>query len=407
MLLLTALCNHAAGQARDTVPEVDIGDVFRKVFKPKTTHIPKKEPGAVVLPAIGYNPSFGFILGAKVSGGRQLGDPSTTGFSVFGLEFFYGTKDITMLKARHNLLLKDNQWNLQGDWQLSKFAMIDYGVGTGSSEYRTDGFGINQYPVTNSDSAFPIKYTYIRLQEKVYRNIAPHWYAGGGLWFDMFNNIKDEKKESGRHTPHEVYSLTRDFSTEKYAMNGLLLALQYNTREHPIRSYGGIYADLIARLNQTWLGSTKNSFQLMLDFRKYWSLSKRNPEHVLAIWNWAVYTLSGEVPYLALPYTAGDTYNRLGRAYTLGRFKGPSFFYFETEYRYPITRNKFISGVVFLNWQTANNGHERKLFEYWEPGAGVGLRIMFQKQTRSAMSADIGRGRYGASGIFFGLNEAF
>jgi len=312
-----------------------------------------------------------------------------------------------MLKARHNLLLKENKWNLQGDWQLSKFGMVDYGLGTGTSEYPSNSFGIDSYPVTNADSAFPMKYTYIRLQEKVYRSIARHWFMGGGLWFDIFSNIKDERADEGKITPHKTYSALKDFDAYQYAMNGLLLAVQYNSREHPIRSYGGIYADLSARLNQTWLGSTRNSFQLMFDFRKYWSLSKRNPEQVIAFWNWGVYNLGGDAPYLALPYTAGDTYNRIGRGYTLGRFKGPSYCYFETEYRFPITRNKLLGGVVFMNWQTASNGVNRQLFEYWEPGAGVGLRILFQKQTRAAMSADIARGRYGSSGIFFGLNEAF
>lgn len=408
-LLLLLLAGYCAAQdkPRDTVRAIDVGDVFRMIFKTKTPHVPKKQPGAVVLPAIGYNPSFGFILGAKISGGRQLGDPATTGFSVFGLEFFYGTKDITMLKARHNLLAKENKWNLQGDWQLAKFGMIDYGLGTGDNEYRSNSFGIDSYPVTNADSAFPMKYTYIRLQEKVYRSIAPHWFLGGGLWFDIFSNIKDERADEGKITPHKTYSTIKGFDVAKYTMNGLLLAVQYNTREHPIRSYGGIYADLSARLNQTWLGSTQNSFQLMFDFRKYWSLSKRNPEQVIAFWNWGVYTLGGDAPYLALPYTAGDTYNRIGRGYTLGRFKGPSYCYFETEYRFPITRNKLLGGAVFMNWQTASNGRDRKLFEYWEPAAGVGLRILFQKQTRAAMCADVARGRYGSSGIFFGLNEAF
>lgn len=407
-VLLTCPYCITQAQARDTIPAMDIGDLFHKIFKPKDSpSAPPKNPGAVALPSLGYNPSFGAVIGAKVSVSRQFGDPHTTGVSIFGLEFLYGTKDITMLKARHNLLTKDNLWNLQGDWQVSKFGMADYGIGTGNSRYRTNSFGFDYYPFKNSDSAFPIKYDYFRLSEKVYRRISAHWFAGAGLWLDIYRHIEDVRADSNSFTPHRLYSLSNDFNPEKYAMNGLLLAIQYNTRENPIRSYGGIYADLSVRFNQRWLGSTKNSIQLMLDFRKYWSLSKRHPEHVLAFWNWAVYTLDGDVPYLALPFTAGDTYNRLGRAYTLGRFKGPSYCYFETEWRFPITRNKFISGVGFLNLQTASDAGKRKLFAYWEPGAGIGLRILFQKQSRSTLCMDFARGRYGASGIFFGLNEVF
>ena len=42
-----------------------------------------------------------------------------------------------------------------------------------------------------------------------------------------------------------------------------------------------------------------------------------------------------------------------------------------------------------------------------EPGAGVGLRILFNKYTRSNLCVDYGVGNYGSSGLFLGLNEVF
>ena len=155
------------------------------------------------------------------------------------------------------------------------------------------------------------------------------------------------------------------------------------------------------------MGSTKNAIQLQYDFRKYWSLSKRHPEHVLAIWHWASYKLDGSLPYLELPSTGSDTYARSGRAYTIGRFKGPAYAYFESEYRFPILRNKLVSGVCFLNMQSASDGISRKVFSAWEPGGGAGLRILFQKESRSTLCIDFAKGSYGSSGIFFGLNEVF
>jgi outer membrane protein assembly factor BamA len=208
-------------------------------------------------------------------------------------------------------------------------------------------------------------------------------------------------------TPHQLYSKRHNIDTAHYSANGLLVSLQYNDREHPLRSYRGLYADLNFRFNQNWLGSNRSAIQLQYDIRKYWSLSTRHPAHVLAVWHFASYLLSGELPYLALPYTASDTYNRGGRGYTLGRFKGPSYAYLEGEYRFPITRNDLISGVCFFNLQTASNDFNRKVFEFWEPGGGAGLRILFQKDSRSTLCIDFAKGRYGSSGIFFGLNEVF
>jgi len=415
ILLLFAAGLSSTGHAQKTTvdsngmtPTVDVTDVLKKIFKKQTdsSKAPKKSPVAI-LPSLSYNPSMGFVIGAKASAGLQKGNPENTNYSIIGLEAIYSTKGIITLQARHNIFTAENKWNFQGNWQLSKFGMVDYGLGTGNSEYQTSSFVINDYPTENGDSAFPVKYGYLRLLEKVYRKIGSHLYVGGGVSFEIFSNIEDEKATSSYATPHQRYSDRHGFDPDRYSANGLMANIQYNTREHPTRSYGGFYADVSFQFNQKWMGSTKNAIQAYYDLRKYWSLSKRNPEHVIAVWTWASYTLSGEQPYLALPYTASDTYNRSGRGYTLGRFKGPSFSYFETEYRFPITRNKLISGVCFINMQSASDDFDKKIYESWEPGGGAGLRILFQKESRTTICIDFGQGKYGSSGIFFGLNEVF
>ncbi|MEB0276883.1 hypothetical protein, partial [Cryobacterium sp. 5B3] len=58
------------------------------------------------------------------------------------------------------------------------------------------------------------------------------------------------------------------------------------------------------------------------------------------------------------------------------------------EYRFPITANKFLSGVAFVNVQTANDELGTKLFEKWQPGGGGGLRVLFNKATRTNLCLD-------------------
>ncbi|MGZ5189514.1 MAG: BamA/TamA family outer membrane protein [Flavisolibacter sp.] len=375
----------------------DVGDVLRKLFnkKPDTTKS-KKQSNVALLPSLGYNPSFGFVFGAKASVIRQFGQKENTDLSTFGLEASYSTKGIITAQARHNVFTAGDKWNLQGNWQLSKFIITDYSIGTGNKNY-----------LTNSDSAFPIQFHHIRFAEKLYRKIGKHLYAGGGVSFNIRYKIEDEKLDSLPSTPHYRYSLRNGFDPKKYSANALLVGMAYNTREHPLRSYGGMYADFMLGFSQKWLGSTKNAIQLILDIRKYISLSNKNPEHVLAFWHLGSYLLDGRVPYLALPATGYDLYNRSGRGYTIGRFKGLSFSYFESEYRFPITRNKLFSGVAFMNVQTASDDLGKNLFQYWDPAAGIGLRILFQKQSRSTVCIDYVRGKYGSQGWFFGLNEVF
>jgi outer membrane protein assembly factor BamA len=385
----------------------DVTDILRSLFNKAPKEEKKEKASIAILPILGYNPSFGFNVGINIVAGKQFGSKSNTIYSVFNLSFSYSTRQVVPLRAKHNMFTPGNTWNWQGDWQISKMGVVDYGIGTGQGKNIKEGFSVYDLPTINGDSAFPIKYNYIKLLEKAYRKVGKYWYVGGGVAFNLYSHIKDERLADLPTTPHKRYSRRNEFDTTAYSANGFLLAVQFNSRDHPIRSYKGVYADVNLQFDQTWMGSTRNALRLIYDFRQYFSLSKRSPEHVLAFWQWASFKLDGAIPYLDMPATAYDTYYRSGRGYTYGRFKGPSYACFETEYRFPILANKLISGVCFMNFQTASNDQNKKVFQYWEQGGGAGLRILFSKQSRSNICIDYARGKNGASGLFFGLNEVF
>jgi hypothetical protein len=393
--------------AQEKIAKQDLSDVIKQVLKKKydSAQTPKK-PGIPILPSIGYNPSLGVVIGAKSVTSFQVGTAENTTASVIGVEALYTSKNIATLQARHNIFLPNNVLNFQGNWQLSRFGIVDFGIGAGNARNGGETFNLDEFPTVIGDSAFPIAFNYFRLQEKVFLQVAPHFFVGGGISINLHSKITDEKLSTTFSTPHFLYSVRNNYSPSAYNANGILFSLQYATREHPIRSYGGVYAELTLGSNTRWLGSTHRATQLQYDFRKYWSLSKQRPDKVLAVWHWASYMLSGSVPYLDLPGTGSDAYYRMGRGYTISRVKGPSYAYFETEYRFPITANHLLSGVCFVNLQTASDDLGKKIFQYWEPAAGTGLRILFQKQSRSTICIDFAKGR-GSSGIFFGLNEAF
>ena len=368
----------------------------------------KKPSPLAILPSLGYNPSMGFIVGANATTSLHIGDPAVTNLSNATATVFVTSRRILNFQLRHNIFTNGNEWLFQGNLQASRMMVIDYGLGTQSNQ-RGEGLLVMGYPVKNAPESFPIRYGVVRLNEKVYRKVDDNLYVGGGLNLEFYTGIKDERRalDSSLLTPHYAYSLSKGLDPERYAANGLMFNIQYNSREHPNRSYGGMYADLVVRTNQTFLGSSLNAWQLVTEFRKYWSLSKRHPEHVLALWHLGTFRLSGDVPYLGLPGTAGDLFNRSGRGYTIGRFKGPSYAYLELEYRFPVTANKLLSGVVFLNGQTASDGRSVGLFERMEPAAGAGLRVLLKRMGRTNLCVDYAVGRYGSGGFFFGLNEVF
>jgi hypothetical protein len=295
-----------------------------------------------------------------------------------------------------------NKYNFQGNLVVAKTVTPDYGLGIG----RGSDESVDDHILTNPErKARALHSIYFNLREKVYKQIDTNLFLGAGMSFDVRKSIEDNK--SVGPTPYSIYNDRHGFSQDSYSANGFLFNLQYTTRDNQNRAYKGVYIDAGIRINQSWIGSSKNSMQFTTDFRKYFSLSEDHPEHVIAFWNWGSYLLSGNVPYLELPGTAKDGSFRSGRGYTTGYFKGTKYDYSEVEYRFPILRNKFLSGVAFFNLQTSNDENGTNLFQVWQPGGGAGLRVLFNKATRTNLCLDYAYGKYGAKGFFLGLNEAF
>lgn len=412
MVLTSAQASIA--QDREDAPEVlnkqkDAKDVISAFFRhghaidsTKKTH-----SNFSTLPSAGFNPSVGFAVGVTSTGGKTFGDPKTTTFSVVNANAYVSTKGLASFEAKNNIFTNDDIYNIQGGVQIGKTVALDYGVGTGHRAQGDGSFSINNFPLENNPDVFPIQYTYVKITERIYRKIFNHVYVGAGFIFNIYDNIDDERKTPNMNTHNFRYSMHNNFPTAGYSANGLLLNVEYNSRDHINRPQQGMYADIVLRSNEKWMGSEHKTWQLKTELRKYWSLSKSDPQHLLAFWYWGSFLLNGTLPYLELPGTGSDAANRIGRGYTIGRFKGTSFAYSEMEYRFPITANKLFSGVVFTNIETASNSRNINLTEFIEPGAGVGLRILFNKYTRSNLCIDYGAGNYGSKGIFLGLNEVF
>jgi hypothetical protein len=370
----------------------------------KKTQSSRSKSGITVVPNIAANPTVGLQGGIKAVAGKKLGTDPNTLFSVAATSASITTKGIIYFYVNHNFFTPGNKLNFQGNLVISKTLAPDHGLGIGKPY--TGENGTDSVLADPTHKVYPIHSIYFNFREKVYKNIAPHLFVGAGLSFEIRRNI-DNKDSSGTTTPSGVYNTEHGFKQNRYSANGFLLNVEYITRDNPNRAYKGIYFDAGVRANQTWIGSTKNSLQLTSDFRKYFSLSNANPETVLAFWNWGSYLLSGTIPYLELPGTARDGTFRSGRGYTAQYFKGTKFNDTELELRFPILTNKFISGVVFGNLQTGNDEHGTQLFQVFQPGYGGGLRVLFNKTSRTNLCLDYAFGKFGNKGFFLNLNESF
>jgi hypothetical protein len=403
VLMILALSEVAHAQAGSR--QYDFGDLIRNVLHPgKRADSLHKPSGITVVPNIAANPTIGAQAGIKAVAGRKLGNDPSTLFSIGATSASVTTKGIIYFYVNHNLFTSGNQWNLQGNLVVAKSVTPDVGLGIGHGF--SGGSPTDSVLADPTHKVYVIHSIYYNFREKVYKNVARNLFLGAGLSLEIRRNIR-RPDTTNNATPSSVYDNRYGFPQDRYSSNGFLFNVEYITRDNPNRPYRGVYADVGFRFNQTWIGSTRNSAQVTTDFRKYFSLSRASPEMVLAFWNWGSYLLGGVIPYFELPGTGRDGTFRSGRGYTSQYFKGTQFNDTEGEFRFPILANKFISGVVFGNLQTGNDKHGTRLFQVFQPGYGGGLRVLFNKATRTNLALDYAWGVFGNKGFFLNLNESF
>jgi outer membrane translocation and assembly module TamA len=80
-------------------------------------------------------------------------------------------------------------------------------------------------------------------------------------------------------------------------------------------------------------------------------------------------------------------------------------FYYETEYRFGITANGLIGGVVFANLNSASEFGTQQ-FKYWHPAAGAGIRVKFNKYSRTNVTFDVGVSKEYWT-VYVNIGEAF
>ena len=408
-------------QAGACEPYRDETDLFIAVGLSEKTHARPKafEPLLAVLPAFAYNPTVGFLFGAVGLFGMYLGDPDTTTISSVQAMVLYTTKNQFITQINSTILTEGNTWEFQGDWRFMIFNQDTFGLGTGHSPV-SQGFTLNGIGTTAEvEGAQHMDMNLLRFRQNALRKVWGHLYVGPGLSFDRYYGIEDQRLDLSASPPvvtsHYAYSVVEGFGTKAYNTSGLSLNVLYDTRDSTINAYRGVYASLAYQWNPTWFGSSKDSSLLSAEFRTYLSLSSAVPRNVLAFWVVAQGQVSGALPYLALPAIGWDQKNRTGRGWVQGRFRGTAEVYAEAEWRFRITENGLLGGVVFANMSTFTRpavnflGYSEAGESLFEPprfAGGVGLRIMQNRQSRTNITLDLTVADK-TVGFYSGAGEAF
>ena len=337
------------------------------------------------VPAAGYSLATGFAaLVAANAAFRTNVDANT---STMVTSFTYTARNQIILPLLTSIWTEGDKYNIVTDWRYVKFPSYTYGLG---------GY-------TALSDGYLIDYSAIRLHTTLLRRIKPDMYVGIGYNMDYFYDI-EEINPPPKGTDFEKYELDKIVNKEEFA-SGLTFNFLYDTRKNSINPEKGNFVNVIYRTNVTTLGNNYSWRSLVIDARKYVKLQP-NSENVLAFWTYEWLTITGQPPYLMMPNTGGDPYSNTGRGYILGRFRGNNMAYVEGEYRFGITNNGLLGGVVFANAESVTEQTSGK-FETVAPGWGAGVRIKLDKFSRTNIALDYGFGLNGSGGLFVNIGEVF
>lgn len=377
----------AAQQHKDSIAQRDLLDYVQLALGKKPDPPAEKDKSKKhfsIFPAVGYALATGFsaILTGNMTFYTDTSRESRMSF--ISSSFTYTQFKQILVPLQANIWLDGDKWNLFTNFRYIKFPSDIYGLGGGADP--AEGYLVN--------------FRGIRFHQFGQRKIVNNMYGGLGFMYDKFYDIEPDKS-----LPPSIAASARELMGNTEKASGVAARFLYDSRINPLNARQGAFVTATLRVNSKTLGSDGNFSTLMVDARKYVSWP-RNSSNVIAFWGLAWLTTGGYPPFLLLPSTGWDDNYNSGRGYIQNRFRGKNMFYLETEYRYRITSNGLIGGVVFANVQKFSTDLSDEYGEF-SPGAGIGLRIKLNKNSDTHVCIDYGFGTNGSRGLFVNLAEVF
>jgi hypothetical protein len=374
------------GAPIDSAKQRDLIDIVSKVFHISSStderKVAKKASFSIV-PSVSYSLTTGYQADLSSNVGFYTTASHAENYSAITSDLTIDTKHQKLAFFRSEIWSKDNAYKFVSDTRWERFPETTYGLGTETTDADAD----------------PIDYKYVRNYLTIYKKLFGAVYGGAGYNLDYHYGIKESGLADSAESGFKKYGLKPTSIS-----SGINLSLLFDNRQNALNPINGGYASIIYRQNQTFLGSNNNWQSLQFDLRRYFRTSPDN-NNILAFWSLLWFT-NGNVPYLDLPGTGKDMFKNSGRGYIEGRFLGKNMLYLESEYRFGITENGFLGGVVFANAESVSEFQSNQ-FKKVAPAAGTGLRFKINKHSNTNACLDYAVGINHSNGFFLNLGEVF
>jgi hypothetical protein len=368
----------------DSIRQVDLVDYLNKIFK--IGNFDEKRVQRKV--RFSLFPSTSGISGDKTvftsfNVAFLLGDLSNTNVSNIYFYPYIGFGGQYGFQVQPNIWLSNNSWKFSGDYFILKYPQYTWGPGGNSSD----------------ENKTMIDYNHLRVHQNALKGILPHFSAGIGYAYDYHYDIKIE--ETG-YSESVIGYLPEP--TDHSVSSGIALPVLYDSRRNALNAQQGFMASFTYSFYDPIFGSDDRWQSIYFDMRKYFHIpGTKGNVFAMRSYYW---TISGNPPYLDLPSNRWEPISgSASRGIKQNRYRSNAILYFESEYRFGITKNGLIGGVVFANI-TSPSEYETHNFIYWHPAAGTGIRLKFNKFSNTNVAFDFGFSK-GFASVYLNIGEAF
>ena len=363
----------------------DVIDVLVKLFKISPAKADSSRQNKKVqfslVPTGASSPGGGTAIVTALNASFFTGPPSSTSLSTVTFYPWFTFDGKFVFPIRQLIWFPNDNYLSKGDTRFMIYPHETWGL-SGNND---------------KEENLELDHNYVRVYQSVLKKVGKEILLGAGYALDHHYSIKFNGDTS--HLVDMPLYEYKDHLKDKTTSTGPVLNFLIDSRRNPINPEGGFYFSVDYRFNLKELGSTEDWQSVYVDMRKYFSFSKTE-KNLLGFWSYYWSVVNGTPPYLDLPSIGWDYLNHSGRGFKQSRYRGKQLVYFETEYRRDISGNGLWGFVVFANLHSTSE-YLSDRFVYWHPAAGFGLRLKFNKISKTNISVD-----FGFSKDFFGIDLA-
>lgn len=330
-------------------------------------------------PVIKLSPETSLGFGAAFIFNWDFKNVSAGTFSSIGRSTFYYTLNNQMdWTSYYEIYTNNNDFIFIGSVSLRRFPQFYYGLGNDIESADREKLDYQRL------------YFNLRNRYRVYKG----FYLGLAYYYNTLYNVTWDDGENSK-----FWNNPELLGTNGYRVSGLGPELTYDSRDIPSSPLRGSYLNIAYLSYGKWIGSEYKYQGLEFKLSQFFPVSQKR--HWVLGLNFYGKLAWGDTPFDQIPGLGSD---RIMRGYYNGRYREKNYMAAQAEWRMPVWKVVGITAWVGTG-QVANNVGDYT-WNGLKPNFGVGLRIMFDKASRTNIGIDQGFGR-DTKGTYFSIGEAF